>query len=196
MTDYFALLDQPRLPWLDLEELKNRFHQKTLSAHPDAQTASDSTRETDSSFAIVNEAYQVLQDPKRRLHHLLTLENSAPASAGQTIPRQLEDLFPAVNALTQQAQSLLEKISATSTALSRSLLQPQIRQLREEAEAVAEKLGTISSASLAKLQASNRTWSPSSPEEVTRLSDLYYTFAYLTRWMAQLDEIHFQLSIH
>ena len=196
MIDYFALLDQPRLPWLDLDELKNKFHHKTLLVHPDAQKELDATGETDRSFAIVNEGYQVLQDPKRRLHHLLTLEKFAPMSAGQTIPAQLEDLFPAVSALTQRAQSLLEKISATSTALSRSLLQPQIRQLREETEATAGKLEKISGASLTELKASNQTWSPSSPEEVARLSNLYYTFAYLTRWMAQLDKILFQLSVH
>ena len=39
MIDYFALLDQPRVPWLDLNELKNAYYQKTLQAHPDAQMA-------------------------------------------------------------------------------------------------------------------------------------------------------------
>ena len=37
MIDYFALLDQPQAPWLDLAELKDAYHKKTLQAHPDAQ---------------------------------------------------------------------------------------------------------------------------------------------------------------
>jgi curved DNA-binding protein CbpA len=80
MIDCFALLDQPRAPWLDLDELKEAYHKKTLRAHPDAQA--NRTDETDASFASLNEAYQVLQDPKRRLHHLLSLQGCAPSSAG------------------------------------------------------------------------------------------------------------------
>ena len=196
MIDYFALLDQPRLPWLDLDELKNKFHQKTLSAHPDTQTASDATSQTDTSFAIVNEGYQVLQDPKRRLHHLLTLENSAPASAGQTIPTQLEDLFPAVSALTQQAQSLLQKISATSTALSRSLLQPQILELQKQTKELREQIQNLSDASLDELRSLSSRWTKNLDEEISALSNLYFAFAYLSRWSAQLDELAFQLSLH
>ena len=88
MTDYFALLDQPRRPWLDPEELKQVFHQKTLEAHPDAQTPSD----RDETFTRLNEAYQVLREPKRRLHHLLTLEGG-PANDIST-PEDIERLFP------------------------------------------------------------------------------------------------------
>ena len=80
MIDYFALLDQPRAPWLDLDELKNTYYQKTLQAHPDAQTTRARADATDATFASLNEAYQVLQDPKRRLHHLLSLEGAAPSS--------------------------------------------------------------------------------------------------------------------
>jgi len=39
MTDYFALLEQPRAPWLDPAELKEVFHRKTLEQHPDAGAA-------------------------------------------------------------------------------------------------------------------------------------------------------------
>ena len=39
MIDYFALLDQPRAPWLDPDKLKDSYHQKTLQAHPDAQAS-------------------------------------------------------------------------------------------------------------------------------------------------------------
>ena len=35
MADYFALLDEPRRPWLDPEELKAKFHALTATVHPD-----------------------------------------------------------------------------------------------------------------------------------------------------------------
>ena len=88
MIDYFALLDQPRAPWLDLDELKEHYHQKTLLLHPDAQSNQPSG-EANVMFANLNEAYQVLQDPKRRLLHLLTLAGAAPSSTNQIIPQQL-----------------------------------------------------------------------------------------------------------
>ncbi len=56
MIDYFALLDQPHAPWLDPDELKNTYHQKTLQAHPDAQASSPGDDATDATFANLNEA--------------------------------------------------------------------------------------------------------------------------------------------
>jgi curved DNA-binding protein CbpA len=193
MIDYFALLDQPRAPWLDPDKLKNTYHQKTLQAHPDVQRSRPGA---DATFTSLNEAYQVLQDPKRRLHHLLSLEGAAPSSADQTIPEQLHDLFPAVGAFTQRANLLLEKIRATSNALSRSLLKPQILEVQNEAKEVREKIQNLSDASLAELRQINTAWAKNPAEQIEGLSNLYFAFAYLTRWSTQLDEMTFQLSLH
>jgi curved DNA-binding protein CbpA len=193
MIDYFALLDQPRAPWLDLDKLKDTYHQKTLRAHPDAQTNGPGT---DAAFASLNEAYQVLQNPKRRLHHLLSLEGAAPSSADQTVPKELHDLFPLVGALTQRANPLLEKIRATSSALSLSLLKPQILDLQNETKEVRTKIQGLSEASLAELHRINAAWEKNPAEQIEGLSNLYFAFAYLSRWSAQLDEMTFQLSLH
>jgi curved DNA-binding protein CbpA len=194
MIDYFALLDQPHVPWLDPDRLKDAYHKKTLQAHPDAQT--HRSDETDASFVSLNEAYQVLQDPKRRLHHLLILQGCAPSSADQTVPKQLHDLFPTVGALTQRANLLLEKIQATSNALSRSLLKPQILEVQSETKDVREKIQNLSDASLAQLRQINTAWAKNPSDQIEGLSNLYFAFAYLTRWSTQLDEITFQLSLH
>jgi curved DNA-binding protein CbpA len=196
MIDYFALLDQPHAPWLDPDKLKDTYHQKTLQAHPDAQTRRPGADTTDAAFASLNEAYQVLQDPKRRLHHLLSLEGAAPSSTDQAVPNQLHDLFPTVGGLTQRANLLLEKIRATSNALSRSLLKPQILEVQNEAKEVREKIQSLSDASLAELRQINTAWAKNPAEQIEGLSNLYVAFAYLTRWSTQLDEMTFQLSLH
>ncbi len=196
MIDYFALLDQPQAPWLDPDKLKDTYHQKTLQAHPDAQTRRPGADTADATFASLNEAYQVLQDPKRRLQHLLSLAGAAPSSTDQTVPKQLHDLFPAVGALTQRANLLLEKIRVTSNALSRSLLKPQILEVQNEAKEVREKIQNLSDASLAELRQINTAWAKNPAEQIEGLSNLYVAFAYLTRWSTQLDEITFQLSLH
>jgi DnaJ-domain-containing protein 1 len=196
MIDYFALLDQPHAPWLDPDKLKDTYHQKTLQAHPDAQTSRPGADTTDAAFTSLNEAYQVLQDPKRRLQHLLSLAGAAPSSTDQTVPKQLHDLFPAVGALTQRANLVLEKIRATSNALSRSLLKPQILEVQNEAKEVREKIQSLSDASLAELRQINTAWAKNQAGQIKDLSDLYFAFAYLTRWSTQLDEMTFQLSLH
>ena len=196
MIDYFALLDQPHAPWLDPDELKNTYHQKTLLAHPDAQAHGAAAGATDAPFTSLNEAYQVLQDPKRRLHHLLSLEGAAPSSTDQTVPQQLHDLFPMIGALTRQTNLLLEKIGATSNALSRSLLKPQILEVQKEAKEAREEIQQLSDKSLEQLRQINAAWTNNPAEQIKDLSNLYFVFAYLGRWSAQLDEITFQLSLH
>ncbi|MEY2564419.1 MAG: DnaJ subfamily er 11 [Verrucomicrobiota bacterium] len=195
MTDYFALLNQPRAPWLDPDQLKDAYHKQTLQTHPDAQPSGRSEG-ADSAFSTLNEAYQVLQDPKRRLQHLLSLEGRPPSSSGQTIPKQLDDLFPEVGALTQRAQLLVEKFNATSNALSRSLLKPSLLEFQRDAKETREKLRALSDVSLAELHAIGEVWAKDRTDTFDRLLDLYYTFAYLTRWTAQLEEMEFQLSAH
>jgi len=89
--DYFALLEQTRNPWLDPNELKEKYHELARRTHPDHN---------------LNEAYRVLTDPKLRLQHLLTLEGVPPSSASDQIPEELTDLFmeiaPALNKIDMQ----------------------------------------------------------------------------------------------
>jgi curved DNA-binding protein CbpA len=184
MTDYFALLDHPRAPWLDPAALKEAFHRKTLRAHPD-------TAEGDSTaFVELNEAFQVLQDPKRRLHHLLALENSAPPAGHQPVPQELQDLFLVIGALTQRANALLEKGGTTSNVLSRSLLKPQVLEIQKEVEDLREKVRGLSDAATAQLREINPDWH----NNLAPLAALYFKFAYLGRWSEQLDELAFQLA--
>jgi curved DNA-binding protein CbpA len=190
MTDYFALLEQPRAPWLDPAGLKEAYHRQTLQTHPDTAAAGNPS----GGFAEINEAYQVLQDPKRRLHHLLELEGRAPSPGDQTVPQELHDLFPAIGGLAQRANLLLEKMKTASNALSRSLLKPQLLELQKETAELRQNIQVLSDAALAQLRVLNSTWGTDPTGGFPAFSNLYFTFAYLGRWSAQLDEIAFQLG--
>lgn len=196
MIDYFALLDQPKAPWLELEKLKDAYHQKTLEAHPDAQQSSRGADPEGGTFASLNEAYQVLQDPKRRLHHLLSLQGAEPSSTGQAVPEQLQDLFPTVGGLIERTNRLLEKLRATSNALSQSLLKPQILEVQQEMKEVRGQIQNLSDASLEQLRQMNAAWARNPAGQMEKLAELYIAFAYLSRWSTQLDELIFQLSLH
>ena len=189
MTDYFALLGQPRAPWLDPAALKEAYHRQTLKSHPDTAMA-----DRESDFAELNEAYQVLQDPKRRLHHLLSLENGAPPSANQAIPQELQELFLLISALTQRANTLQEKIRTASNALSRSLLKSQIVELQKEVDRFREKIRNLNDTAIEQLREINSAWQHDRAGQFAALSNLYSTFAYVSRWSPQLDELAFQLS--
>jgi curved DNA-binding protein CbpA len=188
MTDYFALLGQRRAPWLDPAVLKEAYHRQTLQSHP------DTAPERENDFAQFNEAYRVLEDPKRRLNHLLSLENGAPPSANQVVPQELQKLFLLIGALTQRANTLQEKIRTASNALSRSLLKPQIVELEKEASDLRQKVRDLIDAANGQLREMNSAWQDDRAGQVVRLSNLYFRFAYLGRWSAQLDELALQLS--
>ena len=196
MIDYFALLDQPRAPWLDPDQLKETYHRKTLRTHPDVHPRSPGAAAADATFASLNEAYQVLQDPKRRLHHLLTLAGAAPSSADQTVPAPLQDLFPRIGELTQRSNLLLEKARSTSNALSRSLLKPELLEVQQETQELRGTIQGLADGSLEQLRTINADWDENSTEQIEALTKLYFAFAYLTRWSKQLDELTFQLSLH
>jgi curved DNA-binding protein CbpA len=195
MIDYFALLDQTRAPWLDPANLKEVFRQRTLAEHPDSQRNRGGGERSESTFLELNEAYQVLSDPKRRLHHLLTLEGHAPSSSDQTIPKELHDLFPEIGALSQKTKKLLEETRSTSNALSRALLKPRILEAQNETAGVRKKIQGFEETALTELHQINESWVKNPAERIGDLSNLYFVFAYLNRWSAQLDEMAFQLSL-
>jgi curved DNA-binding protein CbpA len=183
MIDYFVLLNQPRAPWLDPDSLKDAYHKKTFQSHPDRTSAGD----TDGSFAELNKAYQVLQDPKRRLQHLLELENRPP-SAHQTAPEDLEELFLQIGALNQATTQLLAKMRAASNPLSKSLLKANVVSAQKDAGELRDEVRRLHDAAISRLRQTNAN-------QLDDISLLHQRFAYLSRWLAQLDEIAFQLSL-
>lgn len=191
MTDYFALLDQPRRPWLDPEKLKQVFHRKTLRAHPDAQSPES---RADAAFAQLNEAYQVLREPKRRLQHLLALEGSDGNSNSGAIPTEIEVLFPEVAALVRETETVIERVALSGNALSRSLVRPELLKTAARIQQMLTKLEQLHAAALDQLQQVSASWQSSESDHRPELRRLYLQFSYLTKWMKELGEKHLQLS--
>jgi curved DNA-binding protein CbpA len=182
MTDYFALLEQPRAPWVDPANLKEVFHRKTLEQHPDASASSSSN-----AFAELNEAYQVLQDPKRRLEHLLELQGSAPMRAPASVPTELQELFLRIGEWNQQAKLLLEQLRGQSSALERSLLKTRLLEIQQAIENLRREVRSLT-------ETANQELKKIEPTQLDLISRFHSRFAYLGRWMEQLDELAFQLS--
>lgn len=188
MTDYFALLGQPRQPWLDLEKLKQAFHEKSRHAHPDAGGG-------EAAFAKINEAYQVLREPKRRLQHLLALEGQPPAAAGHKIADEVADLFQSVAGASQDAERVLQELADATTPLSRSLLQADLNRVGNRINEALAAVLHLQTCANDELKALSNSMELAPDDRIRELRRLYEHFAYLTRWIEQLEEKRTQLSI-
>ncbi len=194
MIDYFALLQQPRRPWLDPEELKQGYQQMTLASHPDRQGTNTDSADSGTDFTAVNEAYRVLSNPKLRLQHLLNLEGHLPI-ADESAPGDLMELFAQTGTLVQEIDRLLEKLRGTNNVLTASLLRSDILDKQKRAKDLLDNLKALHNDALQELRGLDEAWIDTPQAVVTRLNELYRRLAYLTRWIDQLEERQFQLSI-
>jgi curved DNA-binding protein CbpA len=190
MTDYFALLRLPRRPWLDSERLKETYRQLAIATHPDKQNQSGLGVAPGTTFATTNEAYRVLLDPKSRLQHLLKLEGIAMNA--DAVPETLADVFLETGTAIQEIDLLLSR--TTANTLSKALRQPEILEIRKLTADLLDKLQGIYDTALEELQKLDHLWA-STHEIAPELTALSAKLAYLTRWIAQLEERQFQLSI-
>lgn len=194
MTDYFALLNQPRRPWIDPEQVKQAFHARALQMHPDAQLQQNREPSSDALFAQLNQAYQVLQDPKRRLEHLLTLEGHPLDRAPATTPPAIEELFPTVAATTHRATAVVQQSAAATNVLARTLLKSQLQNANSDLETVREKVRALRNNAIDRLQRLDRSWSGEMGDQLEQLRVVYVELSYITRWLSELDEKKLQLS--
>jgi hypothetical protein len=190
MIDYFSLLQQPRRPWLNAEQLKDKYIQLTMSMHPDRQTSPLPEQNSTPDFANINNAFRVLVDPKSRLQHLLKLEGIVTNS--DPVPETLGDVFLETGTLLQEIDLLISR--TTANTLSKALRQPEILEAKKLAADLLDKLQGIYNSALEELQKLDQLWT-STHQIATELTALSAKLAYLTRWIAQLEERQFQLSI-
>ncbi len=201
MTDYFALLDEPRRPWLDPGALKQKFLARSAAAHPDKiHCASDAEKAAAAkSFAELNSAYNCLAEPKSRLLHLLELELGAKPRDIQQIPAALADLFAEVAAACRSADGFLaEKARATSPLLQVQFFERGLAWM-DQLNALQTELNRRREQMTGELKALDEKWAGadagSRPEMLPALEELYRLFSYFNRWNGQIQERVVQLSL-
>jgi hypothetical protein len=188
MPDHFAILAQPRRPWLDAELLKEAFHRATAQQHPDVVGGSG-----DAASAL-NAAYAVLRDPAARLRHLLELEWPGVIAGPAGIAPELADLFGRIAALRQAGAALAKKEAAAQSPLARALLAGDRAAYRKELQSIVAALGMAAVAATEELRVVDAAWE--SRDESTRgaLTALQQRFAFLAKWQAQVREDLFRLG--
>jgi DnaJ-domain-containing protein 1 len=199
VTDYFALFNEPRRPWLDPELLKEKFLALSATVHPDrvhnlgqAERAAAQERYTE-----LNTAYNSLREPKERLHHLLELELGALPKDIQRIPSELMDLSLEVGKVCREADAFLaEKAKVTSPLLQVSYFE-RGQEYMEKLQTVRQRVVALNERLTEELQQIDAAWqSAATPRSalLQRLEQLYRLFSYFARWIAQTQERIVRLS--
>lgn len=196
MTDNFALLNEPRRPWLDADALKTKFHSLSAAVHPDrVHQASEADKlAANQHYTELNAAYNCLREPRLRLRHLLELELGGKPSDLTNVPDDLMELFFNVGRMFREVDALLvEKGKATSPLLQVEFFErgqdwvEKLGGLREQISARREVL-------LSELRSVDTTWTASSPKPTDALLRLWRLLSFYDRWLAQIQERVVQLS--
>ncbi|HLX95561.1 MAG TPA: hypothetical protein VKU37_07445 [Verrucomicrobiae bacterium] len=200
--DYFALLNEPRRPWLEPEALKAKFLALAAEAHPDKQREAGETekRKANRHYAELNTAYHCLTEPKLRVLHLLELELGAKPGEVQQIPTALADLFAEVAAVCRSTdQFLAEKNQVTSPLLQVQLFE-RAQEWVERLRALQTRLTRLYDRLVEELKSLDAVWTSKSQSAertalLNRLEELYRLFGYFNRWNSQIQERIVQLSL-
>ena len=201
MTDNFALLNEPRRPWIEPELLKEKFRALSANAHPDKiHSASEADKSAAAKqFSELNAAYNCLLEPKLRLLHLLELELGSRPKDIHQIPAALADLFAGIASVCHKADDFLaEKNRATSPLLQVRLFERaqewigQLNLFQRKLDGMRDKLTD-------ELKTLDEKWIENHfdtrGELLKKMEELYRLFGYFNRWNNQLRERAFQLSL-
>ena len=203
MTDYFALLDEPRRPWIDPEALKRKFLTMSALAHPDRAHNSDESHRAAAaqSYAELNSAYNCLRDPKERLAHLLQLELGTKPQDLQTMPADLAEKFLEVAQLCRQADAFLVEKARVKSPLLQVQLFERGQQWVQKLNELQGRLAAHHANLIQRLEALDAEWgtapanSAARTETLRRLEELYRLLSFFSRWTAQIQERLVQLAI-
>jgi DnaJ-domain-containing protein 1 len=200
MTDNFALLNEPRRPWLDADLLKQKFLAQSANLHPDKiHSASDAEKNVAAKkFAELNTAYNCLIETKSRLLHLLELELGAKPKDIQTIPSVLADLFAEVANVCKNADNFLAEKSKVTSPLLQVQLFERGQDWVEKLNVLQRKLNELREKVTEELKSLDTQWisadAASRKEILPMLEELYRLFGYFNRWNGQIQERVVQLS--
>ncbi|MDE2679817.1 MAG: DnaJ domain-containing protein [Verrucomicrobiota bacterium] len=182
MTDSFALLDEPRQPWLEVEALKTKFLARSAATHPDKFTDPTEKKTAQTRFAELNTAHEILRDPKRRLQHLLTLERGRKPDEVHNILSATADLFQQVDQLLRAIAPFLAQREAETSPLLKAQTYPQALDWLDQVTPLQKILNQTLQSLDTQLQSLNQNWN------CETLEPLFHQYSYLQKWREQLND--------
>lgn len=193
MTDYFALLDEARRPWLDADSLKRKFLTRSAEVHPDRVHGAEAATKAAAQqrYAELNAAYLCLREPRDRLRHLLELELGHKPGELQEMPPELADLFMEIAPVLRQADGFLAKYSQMSSPLLRAQGFNEAQQFTERLTGRQQALKERQDRLLARLEELDATWAAAPGSRaglLPELESICRRLGFFSRWNGQLQE--------
>jgi DnaJ-domain-containing protein 1 len=205
MTDYFALFQEARRPWIDPESLKGKFLALSAEVHPDRVHGAPEAQRllANQCYSELNAAYNCLRAPKDRLLHLIELEQGTKPTNIQRTPSEMMDLFMNVGETLRGADAFLrDKAKVTSPLLKvqwfergmdwTEKLQHLQRVIHTHRNALDETLKSMNADWTAAPEIGSSTRREALP--LDRLEHTYRQLSYFHRWTSQIQERITQLS--
>jgi DnaJ-domain-containing protein 1 len=203
--DNFALLQEPRRPWIDSDLLKTSFLRMAAQFHPDKvyQAGAMEKIEANTRYAELKAAYHCLLEPKERLQHLLELEAAAMPKDVQSIPPGMMDLLVEIGQICRETDLFLAARATTVSPLLKVQMFEAGMAWTEKLNQLRQRINLRRDELLAELKNMNTAWNdappPGSPGRAAalplqRLEQIYRVFSYMGRWLGQIQERLVQLS--
>ncbi len=205
MTDYFALLNEPRRPWVDADVIKQRFRELSNDLHPDRvhSAGEEEKQRATQRYSELNAAHNTLREPRDRLLHLLELEAGAKPKDVQRIPPGTMDIFVEVGQICRDVDAFLVERGKVTSPLVKVQMFERGMDWTDKLQSLLQRINARRDELAGELQQMNVTWKSApaigSAERpaalpLERLEQIYRVFSYIARWSEQINERVVQLA--
>jgi curved DNA-binding protein CbpA len=199
MTDYFALLKQPRRPWLDEAQLKQQFLALSSEAHPDRihGATSEAKAAATQRFTELNTAFNCLKEPRDRVRHLVELELGRKPGDLKNVPGELADAFMKIATASLTTERLVGERAQIQSPLLQAGFLEKIQPHLVALEQLQREVARMHAVALGRLRSLDEAWQESSDHRtiLLQLEELAQMLGFHGRWQAQLQEAHLRLTL-
>ena len=203
--DNFALLQEPRQPWLDPDSLKTGFLRLAAQLHPDKthQDGAEEKTAANERYAEINAAYHCLLEPRDRLLHLLELESGAKPKDVQSIPPGAMDLLVEIGQACRETDLFLATRAKTESPLLKAQMFETGMAWTDKLNQLRQRIDSRRGELLDELKSMNAIWNAAPPPgsagraaalPLERLEQMYRVLSYMARWAEQIQERLVRLS--
>jgi len=203
--DNFALLQEPRQPWLDPDSLKAGFLRLAAQLHPDKthQAGAEEKTAANERYAEINAAYHCLLEPRDRLLHLLELESGAKPKDVQSIPPGAMDLLVEIGQACRETDLFLATRAKTESPLLKAQMFETGMAWTDKLNQLRQRIDSRRGELLDELKSMNAIWNAAPPPgsagraaalPLERLEQMYRVLSYMARWAEQIQERLVRLS--
>lgn len=172
--NYFEFYDLPVSFHPDQQLVKQKFYELSKKYHPDFHINSDADQQEEilERSTFNNKAFQVLKDPQKRLHYILTLKELLVEGENYVLPQSFLMEMMDVNEALMELE--FDPDAAKSSALKTQILSIE-KELNDELEALTSSFDHIQD--------------QDQETALKAIKDLYYRNKYLIRIKESLAKL-------